>query len=81
MQKILVTSLMGLGLLVGPTFTSTSMVGDNTSARADDWGVGVRVYDSDWDGPHWRHRHFWRHHYDDDDIVVRRRYYHDYDWD
>jgi hypothetical protein len=81
MKKIATTLLLGLGLLVGPTLTSTSVVGENTSARADDWGVGVRVYDRDYDwyGPRWRHRHFYRDH---DDFVIKRRYYHrDWDWD
>lgn len=78
MKRITLAMLMGLGLLVAPTFTGISVGGNNTSARADDFGVGVRVYDRDDDrGWRWRHRHFWRDR--DDDVVIRR--YHRWDWD
>ena len=80
MRKLLAVPFMALGLLVSPTFTGTSVMGENSSVRAEDFGVGVRVYDRDRDDRRWFHRRFYRD-YDRDDVVIQRRYHRDYDAD
>ena len=77
MKKLAAIPFMALGLLVSPTFMGTSVVGENSSVRAEDFGIGVRVYDRDRDDWRWRQRHFYRDR--DDDVVIQRRYHRDYD--
>jgi len=77
MRKITAAMLMALGLLVGPTFMGTTLVGGQSSVQAE--GIGIRVYDRDhdWDdrrGWWWRHRH-----HDWDDWRWRHHQYHDWD--
>jgi hypothetical protein len=70
-----------LGLLVAPTFMGASVIGENSSARAEEIRIGVpsiRVEDRDYD----RDRdHRWRRDHDRDDVVVIKKKHRDHDRD
>jgi hypothetical protein len=80
-MKKIALPFVALGLLVTPAFMGASVIGENSSVRAEEIRIGipgVRVEDRDNDRDHRR----WRRDYDNDrEVIVIKKKHRDRDRD